>query len=174
MYAMSGSEKRLWPLAVESCCGRRGCGERDVTMEVEEEQGEEGHEEKSDKSESRASMYMDWVLSFRRPDSSLLLTGCGGSPRLPGGLADIREWEWMPCGSFTVPGMMGLRRCSGCREEVQGEGLAPGALACSSDGFGGQAGLDPLCWWQPGPAVLQSRRHPPPSPSLVQTFWLGT
>lgn len=137
------------------------------------------------------------MLSLRRPGCSLLLIR--EFPRFPGGVRvglEAADWEWTPGGSFTVSGMMGLRRCSRClkealehseveeaqlnTEEVELAGVRFGAETrpvkafgrwARSDGLGGQTGLYLFSWAPPRPALLQSRRHRP-SPSLVQTFRL--
>lgn len=100
----------------------------DRAMDVEDEEVEGGQEEKrSSRSHSVLSMYSDWVLSLRRPGCSRLLMDLMDTGS-PGG--ELREEPWlsvcglMPCGSLTVSGMMGLRRCNRClREEPEDEEL---------------------------------------------------
>lgn len=86
IYGMSGSENRLWPL--EACVLWCWYGGEGVTKEMEEEEEEvEGGQEENcnNRSCSAPSMYMDWVLSLRRPGCSLLLIKCVKA-RLPGGV----------------------------------------------------------------------------------------
>lgn len=89
----------------------------------------------------------------------------------------------MPGGSFTVSGMMGLRRCSGClkeqledpdvrevmleMEEVELAGVRferetrpPGTLNrwARSNGLGGQAGLYLLSWVLPPPGREEGKK----------------
>lgn len=124
-------------------------------------------------------MYSDWVLSLRRPGCSRLLIDLRdvGSPS-----GELREAPWlsacrlMPCGSLTVSGITGLRRCNRClreepeeeefsealleMEEVEVAGLRfgketrpPGTLNrwARSAGLGGQTGL----------CLLSGVPHPP-------------
>lgn len=105
----------------------------DRAMDVEDEEAEGGQEEKwSSRSHSVPSMYSDWVLSLRRPGCSRLLMDLMDAG-FPGG--ELREEPWlsacglMPCGSLTVSGMMGLRRCNRClREEPEDEELREALL----------------------------------------------
>lgn len=152
----------------------------DIAIDVEDEEAEGGQEEKcSSRSHSVLSMYSDWVLSLRRPGCSRRLMDLSEAG-FPGG--ELREEPWlsacglMPCGSLTVSGIMGLRRCNRClREELEEEELRealleieevdvaglrfgretrpPGTLKrwARSAGLGGQTGL----------CLLRGVPHPP-------------
>ena len=191
VYGTSGSENRLWPFGgCVSWCGGEG-----FTKEMEEEEVEGGQEEKCNStSHCVLSMYRDWVLSVRRPGCSLLL--CLNA-RFPGGVQfglEAAEWAWMPGGSFTVAGMTGLRRCSGClweeseveeaqldREEVELAGVRfgrewrpPRTLGrWARSGLGGQVGLCLLSWRPPRPGG-EGRRRGEEEKCLHQRFTQAT